>query len=292
VEKAISIFVKKYGGGDIKLFGGEPLLEPALVRRAIELGQSSSAIRRVYLSTNGLGLDEAWLCRIAENQKTILTLSMDGKPADHRGLRRALPGVPDTYDHILSLLPLLLQTPRVVITQTIAPSTARRAAENFGHLLGLGFSRFNFLPGYYLPWRIHQLENLKIGFEQIAEQIRQHWRSGKRLYVRNLFVRAPTPFFNSGFIVDSDRTIHPSNLGLSGKLDHLREQTCVGDLDNPPTPLDLRAAAADIPALLSSALPEEVWDSTQKVDAALTRFCHSLMPDWHRYRTHRRRTAV
>ena len=67
---------------------------------------------------------------------------MDGVPDAHRRNRRALEGVADAYDHIVGLLPRLLKIPRVVVTQTIPPSTAHRAHENFLHLRELGFWRF------------------------------------------------------------------------------------------------------------------------------------------------------
>ena len=76
------------------------------------------------LSTNGLGLDRDWLERLRASKKSILTLSMDGHPDDHRKLRRALNDIPDAYDHVVSLLDELHRTPRVVVTQTIAPTTA------------------------------------------------------------------------------------------------------------------------------------------------------------------------
>ena len=56
-DTAVSLFASRYGGGDIKLFGGEPLLVPDVVRAAMEAARDDERIRRVYLSTNGLGLD-------------------------------------------------------------------------------------------------------------------------------------------------------------------------------------------------------------------------------------------
>ena len=170
-RQAIDLFVNRYGGGDIKLFGGEPLLVPDVVRAAMDHAAGIPAVRRVYLSTNGLGLDEDWLRYLKGYPKAILTVSMDGHPTDHRRLRRALPGVADTYDRLMALRPLLLETPRLVITQTIAPATAVRAAENFDHLLSLGFRRFNLLPGYYIPWRPAQLAALRKGFADIGATI-------------------------------------------------------------------------------------------------------------------------
>jgi hypothetical protein len=239
----------------------------------------------VYLSTNGLGLDTDWLEFLARYPKAILTISMDGTPEDHRGQRRAVSSdVPDTYDHLIGLLPQLLQTPRVVITQTIAPATARRSLDNFRHLVNLGFWRFNFLPGYFIPWREEQLEALEQGFHDIGDVIIGRWKAGQKTYVRNLFTWAPTPFFNTGLVVDADRTIHPSNVGLSGALDHLRDKTVVGTLDAPPTPEMLAEGAQTVNALLEDALPEKTWSSTLNVDASLTQFCKRLYPHWVRYK--------
>jgi len=287
VRAAIALFAETFGGGDIKLFGGEPLLAPEAVATALEEAERRPEVRRIYLSTNGLGLDIGWLERLRQHSKAVLTLSMDGLPKDHRRLRRALPGVGDAYDHILSLREALLATPRVVITQTIAPSTARKAEANFQHLRSLGFWRFNFLPGYFLLWRPEQLSALRSGFAGIRAQIESSWRDGERLYVRNLFTRAPTPFFNTGLIVDADRTIHPSNVGLSGSLDHLRAQTQVGSLESPPSPAELAQRAQGVPSMLQEAVGPRVWASTLDADAELTTFCRRLYPAYFAMRQQR-----
>ena len=284
-RQAVRLFSDQFGGGTIKIFGGEPLLVPDVVRAALEEARADERIRWVYLSTNGLGLNEDWLSFLAKYPKAILTISMDGHPRDHRTQRRAVKDeVPDTYDHVIGLLPQLLRTPRVVITQTIAPSTAKRALSNFSHLAELGFWRFNFLPGYYIPWREEQLAHLRTGFHEIGDLIVHRWKSQQRTYVRNLFTWAPTPFFNTGLVVDSDRTIHPSNIGLSGALDELREKTKVGDLDDPPTPERLTEGAKQVNALLKDSLNERTWESTLQVDHALSDFCKRLYPHWIRYK--------
>ena len=285
---AVRLFVDRYGGGDIKMFGGEPLLVPEVVRAAFEAARDEPRIRRVYLSTNGLGLDQEWLSYLRHYGKGILTISLDGAPTDHRRLRRTKRGseaIPDAYDHVVSLLPHLLRTPRVVITQTIAPATAARGLDNFRHLLGLGFKRFNLLPGYYIPWRAHQLRSLEAALNGIADEFRTAWHRGHNLYLRNLFVHAPTPFFNTGFVVDSDRTLHPSNIGLSGALGDTRVDTKVGTLDLPPSPAELAAKTAEVNAILRSHLSDRVWDSTMAVDAALTRMCRGLYRDYVAHRT-------
>ena len=290
-KQAVDLFADRYGGGDIKMFGGEPLLVPDTVAAAVEAAETNDAITRVYVSTNGLGLSAEWLQWFRGFKKGVLTVSMDGAPEDHRRHRKALDGIPDAYDHVVALMPELLRTPRVVVTQTIPPATAERAAQNFAHLRGLGFWRFNFLPGYFIGWRDDQLLKLTAAFDGIAAQVRESWAKDERLYIRNLFTRAPTPFFNSGLIVDADKRIHPSNVGLSGSLAGLLDRTCVGTLDEPPTAEVLARASAEINGLLQETLPEKVWASTLAADAQLTRFCEGLYPAYLEDRARRRAVA-
>lgn|GEM_PF-494540 len=286
--RAVHLFADTYGGGDIKMFGGEPLLVPDVVRAATRAAAERPEIRRVYVSTNGLGLNDQWLDWVASESKAILTISMDGAPEDHRRFRKALPGVGDAYEHLLSLMPRIISTPRVVVTQTIPPATAHRAAENFEHLLGLGLRRFNLLPGYFIPWREDQLAALRTSFAAIGDRVRGMWAAGEYLYLRNLFVWAPTPFFNTGLVVDSDRSIHSSNVVLSGKLEELGDRTRLGTLDDPPPLEKLDASAAETWDLLQRELPERIVQSTQAADAALTELVESLYAPWAKWKKARK----
>ncbi len=277
--QAVDLFAARFPKGDVKLFGGEPLLVPDVVRAAIERAHAHDGIRRVQLNTNGLGLDASWIDALHRWPKLVLTLSIDGKPDDHRRYRRALlETVPDAYAHLETLREALVAAPRVVVTQTIPPATAGRAFDNFGHLWSLGYRRFNFLPGYYLAWSDRQLASLREGFDAIGRFLIARWNEGERVYVRNLFTWAPTPFFNTGMVVDSDRTIHPTNVGLSGALESLLEQTRVGDLDTPPTNEALSEAASRTRDILEATLEPHVWSSTHAVDAELTRLCDRITP--------------
>ena len=285
---AVRLFADRYGGGDIKIFGGEPLLVPRVVEAALAAAAAEPRVRRVYLSTNGLGLNAAWLDRLAALPKSILTISMDGAPDDHRRLRVAQHSrVADCYDHLMGLLPRLRAQPRLVITQTIAPETAARAAQNFEHLLGLGLRRFNLLPGYYIRWTADQHAQLREGLRAIGDRLEAGWARGERLYLRNLFTWAPTPFFNTGVVVDSDATVHPSNIGLSGALDGTRGSTAVGTLDDPPSRDALAAAAQRVPELLRSTLGDEIMADTARVDAELTALCRRLYGPWAKARAAR-----
>jgi hypothetical protein len=216
---------------------------------------------------------------------------MDGLPEDHRRLRRALPQAGDSYGHVVSLMPALKRVPRVVVTQTIAPSTAKRAHANFRHLRELGFRRFNFLPGYYIPWKEEQLVQLRSAFDAIARDVQAAWAAQEPLYIRNLFTYVPTTFFNTGLVVDSDRTIHPSNVGLSGALEGLLDETRLGSLDDPPSPEALAKKGAEVNALLERELPPGVMAATRRADHELSRFCRGLYPSYLTLRANKRRVA-
>ena len=270
-RRAMSLFVERYGGGDAKIFGGEPLLVPEVVKAAVKAAPPEV---NVYLSTNGTHLDAGWLLWLHAHPQVTLTLSLDGEARDHDGLRRGAP----SHAAVVAMLPELLRLPRFVVTQTIAPSTAARAAENFRYLRGLGVRRFNLLPGYYLPWRQEQLEALDASFSEIAQDFEAAWGRGERLYLRNLFVRAPVAFYNTGFVVDSDRRIYANNLILASNLDHLRERFALGSLDAPPSAEDITEAGQRASGFLHDTLGAHVMESTAAADAALTRLCNRLYP--------------
>ncbi len=273
-RRAIDLFLARHGGGDIKLFGGEPLLRSDVVEAVIHHVSNVSDVS-LYVSTNGTRFTDERIALFQSNPRVTLTLSLDGDARDHDGLRRPLPGEAASFAEIERWLPALLTLPRFVVTQTVAPSTAARAAANFRFLRGLGVRRFNLLPGYYLPWSPAQLHALEESFAVIGDTFRAAWARGDRLYLRNLFTRAPTAFFNTGFVVDSDGRIHASNLVLA---EAVGDRTVVGTLDAPPTPEALAAAAEKVPALLAEVYPERVLASTNAVDRLLTNLCERLYP--------------
>jgi hypothetical protein len=116
----------------------------------------------------------------------------------------------------------------------------------------------------------------------MSQNIISQWKDDKPLYVRNLFTWAPTIFFNTGMIVDSDGRIHPSNIGLSGNLDHVLDQTTIGTLDHPPTLQEIQDSSKKIPQIISQNTPENILISTQRADQELTRFCKTLWPHYRR----------
>jgi hypothetical protein len=267
------------------------LLKPEVVQAVLDEAPAHPQIGRVLLATNGLGLTADWLRKLRDHPQAVVLLSLDGRPEDHRRHRRGPSGAADAYDHVLSLLDELCQLPRLIVTQTIAPDTAAAAADNFQHLLSLGLRRFKFLPVYYRTWTAAQLEALRDGLAAVAATIRSRWQTNRTLYVRNLFTWAPTPLFNTGLVVDSDRAIHASNAGLASEFAELLDVSRIGSLAQPPTAEAVAAKATEVERLLPQLVPPDIWQSTQAVDEELTRFCRGLYPEFLAYRKRRRDVA-
>ncbi len=168
--------------------------------------------------------------------------------------------------------------PRLVLTQTIAPATARRAAENFSHLRGLG-SALNLLPGYYIPWKDAQLADLKTGRRPSLPH--STGRPGQRESRSTCATSSPgrprpssTPAWSWTPTADPPQQYRPV-----GALDESRSATVCGDLDHPPEPAALAAKAQEINGLLERTVAPLAWQSTQAVDAALTAMVQGLYPD-------------
>lgn len=278
--RAVRLFAERFGGGEIKLFGGEPTLVPEVVDAALDAAEAEPSISRVQLSTNGVGLLEPWLGTLLRRRKLVIALSIDGTAADHNRLRRGLGATIDSHSPVSDLARRLRGAVPLVATQVIAPATAHNAAANFDAVRNLGVRVINLLPGYYVPWRSEQLTALRAGLWAIGDRIEECWDRGEGLYLRNLAVRAPLPFFNSGLVVDCDGSIHPANVALAGSLADLHGRLRVGSLDDPPTPSELAAKARDLPAVLEAHLPPTVWHSTLAVDAELSTLVRRLLPRW------------
>ena len=290
-ERALQIYIEKFGGGDVKLFGGEPLLAAEATRATIEAAQRAPEIHRVYLSTNGIALDEDWLALLNRTPKLVLTLSLDGRASDHDRFRRFGAGGGGSFAQSTAMLESLVKAPRVVVTQTIAPQMAARVDENLLYLLGLGFHRFNLLPVYFRPWNRTQLLDLRAAFHRVQKIAVSRWEQGERFYLRNLFTWAPSPFFNRGFVVDVNRRIYPSNMGLWEGFGELLERSCVGDLDRPPTPKALAEAHAQLDGWIEESVEPDLWRATRAADQELTRLCRRLYPALIRYRLRARGAA-
>jgi sulfatase maturation enzyme AslB (radical SAM superfamily) len=110
----------------IVFFGGEPLLREDLIRALVAEGRAMAdrdeGQFHFKLTTNGRGLDEAFLDFALENG-LLVAMSFDGIRAAHDRHRR-LPDGSGTFDHLLPRLRLLLAArPYSSVLMVVNPDT-------------------------------------------------------------------------------------------------------------------------------------------------------------------------
>ncbi|MDP3541830.1 MAG: radical SAM protein [Elusimicrobiota bacterium] len=245
VDAALDLLPLLPPGSRVKLFGGEPLLRPDLVARALGRLPPGTAVE---LPTHGKGLPavESLLARRPEVE--VFVSRPDPWAARLRGVVH-----------------------NFLIPPGEAPAaTARRLAQ--ARLLG--YARFNFLPAYFVSWSPAQVEGLAAAFAGLRLVLGRWADAGRPVEVVNLSRLGSTPLYNDGLVVDTDGEVYSSNLVLAEAVRPHRRRLRLGEaLD--PGGLAARPAA-DAQAVLSESYPPEILSSMRAVDDALTVFCLAL----------------
>lgn len=229
----------------VKLFGGEPLLRPDLVARALARLAASAPGTAVELPTHGKGLPavEALLSRHPEVE--VFVSRPDPSAARLAGVTHNFL-IPPGEDPTTTVRRLAL---------------ARR----------LGYSRFNFLPAYFVLWTSAQLKGLTEAFSALRLALDRWSAEGRPAEVVNLARRGSTPLYNDGLVVDTDGEVYSSNLILADAVRPHRRRLHLGQVRDPGR---LAAYPADdATQVLKDSFSADVLASTHAVDTALTGFC-------------------
>lgn len=232
----------------VKLFGGEPLLRPDLVTRAINRLTTLAPGAAVELPTHGGGLP-AVTALLARHPEVEVFASLPNP------LAARLPGAVHNF----------------LITPGEAPAAAAR---RLALARRLGFSRFNFLPAYFVLWTPVQLKGLAAAFAGLRLVLGRWSAAGRPVEVVNLSRRGSTPLYNDGLVVDTDGEVYNSNLMLADAVRPHRRRLHLGHVLEPGQ-LAARPSA-DAAQVLGDSFSVPVLASTLAVDAALTEFCLAL----------------
>lgn len=139
------------GIGALGMFGGEPLLEWALIRKAVEYAEREYGIRRFDIATNGLLLSREKIRYFAEHN-IAPAISFDGIGAaqdlnrvfvDGRGSFAILDKKLDILKEYLDVLP------KIEIIMSVSPGTVKEIAASIRYLVDKGIhgnARFNIRP--------------------------------------------------------------------------------------------------------------------------------------------------
>jgi sulfatase maturation enzyme AslB (radical SAM superfamily) len=163
----------------VGLTGGEPLLEPLLVRRVVSYLRSrcpSGTGIEITLTTNGTLLD--WnMVTFLRDHNVNLQISIDGGPAvqRHRGswtapvLDRLLQRLHEHHPHY--------NRQRVRVAMALLGSTARELASSVSHLLAKGVSDIRISPRFTFDpdWCATSIKSLRDQIALVVGISRQHW---------------------------------------------------------------------------------------------------------------------
>lgn len=232
----------------VKLFGGEPLLRPDLVERALDFVAARAPGTTVELPTNGNGL--RWAAPMLARHPGVEVFASRPHPAAGR-----LPGAV----HNLLLAP-----------GESAASAARRLLEARRR----GFRRVNVLPAYFTRWSPAQAAGLEDAFTALRAALARLAAAGKPVELVNLARRGSTPLYNDGLTVDADGEVYASNLVLAASVAPRRARLRLGSVADPEGLAE--RPAADPERVLEDSFPPEILECTRAADAALTRFCRAV----------------
>jgi len=284
-RKTVDIFISRCGRkGHIRFFGGEPLLKFPLIKEIVFYAKNKAYLAEKRLSfditTNGTLINNDLIDYIKANPGIELIVSLDGDIKTQSINRRSAQAKKlDSYTAITSNKNIL-SLPKVTVNMVIAPNQAARMFENFKHILKLGFKRFNFLPAYYVLWTNKGLNNLKRGFDRIAEFI---INQGKDIYVKNQYVLSDTPLFNKGLVVDYNGDVFFNNLVLSKHFAHLRKKLKVGHIKESLFLENSSLKAEAISKIIEQDGLNNLLASVYKADDILTYFVRRLADEKSRY---------
>jgi MoaA/NifB/PqqE/SkfB family radical SAM enzyme len=255
-RKAVVPFLKAPGDSKtIKFFGGEPLLEPALLKSILAFTQNSARRLRkrvnFILSTNGTRLTENILAFLSKYETEVVIDSCHLKKI--KG-------------------PLKLASyPFLTVTVNITPQGARQAFSEFESLFKAGFRRYNILPNYYVAWDSTQIKDL----EQQLKKIALFAADKAEVYFKNSEVKGDVPLFNTGLTCDPAGNLYASNCVLFKDLDKQKDQLLLGHV-NSFHKHALNFDARKMPEIIKRAFPKAIISDTYIVDRILRNFVEGL----------------
>ena len=170
-------------------FGGEPLLEMALVdaiaeearQRAVQTGKQV----RFTMTTNGTLLTEENLDPL-ERHRFRLVVSLDGDQPAHDAARRFADGSSSWQATVDGLCRARdrLGTRRTL--SVVHPGNVERMGETFDFLTSLGVNQMSFAIDYHARWTEEDVAALRAGFEAATDRAIERFRAGEDVIMRPL----------------------------------------------------------------------------------------------------------
>ncbi len=168
----------------LDLSGGEPLLEPALVRRLIDYARArepESERLEIVLTTNGTRLTPAIVPHLAERD-VVLRLSFDGvREAQRARGDRTFARLDLLLDEVRAAQPAYFGS-RVEVVMTLAASAIPHFAASVRYFMAKGVTRIRVSPRITPDpeWRYETREGLREQVDHVIDASVDLWRAKQR----------------------------------------------------------------------------------------------------------------
>lgn len=173
---------------EVDFFGGEPLLNPGVVRYLVDYGEQAAARagKKIHftLTTNALLLDDAMIDFIIDKKLSVV-LSLDGRPHINDRNRRLKNGT-GSYELILPRIQALVKRKPVsyYIRGTFTHDNLNFASD-FKHLADLGFESISLEPAVgpdpEFAIRQEDLPAVLAEYERLVEILCQYRQAGRKI---------------------------------------------------------------------------------------------------------------
>ena len=231
-------------GAALKLFGGEPLLTPALVRRAVSRMSRLRPDRAIELPTNGAALDDEMADFLNRHPQVRVALSR-----------------PTAVARRLNNL---------VVNFLLPPGEPAAAAlRRLAGWIRFGAARFNFLPAYYVPWSEPQIRELARSLSGARALLARTRGIGEDAAAVNSTRRGPAPLYNGGVAVDVNGEVYAGNFFLAAAAAPRRKKMLLGRVGQ-RAPLKAAPSSTELADLADASFPAEVMRATRAVDRVLS----------------------
>ncbi len=277
IDRAIAS-VRRGGTLDLGFFGGEPLLEFDLIRKAVAfvrsrpsgdralkdesasppaLSRGSAATEgnreaarsvRFQLPTNGTCFTRKILDFLVKNPDIEVSVSRIRHPGELRAL------------------------PNLVVNVCVFPKRAGALPGYTAWLLDSGFRRINILPEYFCRWNHSELKALSRSLEIVAGLFGRYEDAS----LENLVRFGPVPLFNSGWTVDTTGVIYCSNMFLAKPFEKAGRNLRIGHVSDGCVPEPGALGNPGLKRIMKRRLSSAVMDSTTRVDSILSDFVRKM----------------
>jgi len=220
--KAIKLAMKNGQPTGILFYGGEPLLEKALIYQIVEATQKIKAetghVFHYKMTTNGTLLDEDFL-KMAKKVNLTIGLSHDGLAQDDNRLFHDGRGSFDMLEEKIELL--LKYQPYAVGLSVVDPSTVHKAAQTVVFLHKKGFKYITVGMNYdrIAPWDNEKMLILMNEYRKMADMYRDWVRNEEKIYLSTFDMKILSHL--KGEAYHADRRAQSKNqisVGPDGKL--------------------------------------------------------------------------